>query len=248
MTTRTLVILPTYNELENLEGVVRRLQQSAPDVDILIVDDNSPDGTGWLADRLSDELRNVHVSHRVVRAGLGGAYLEGFAWALRQGYDLIVESDADGSHRPEDLPRLLVAIENSDLVVGSRWVEGGKVENWPISRRLLSRAGSAYARVMLDIPLRDVTGGYRAYRASALLALKLESVNSQGYCFQIELLWRAVCAGLRVREVPITFSDRILGASKMRGRIVIEAMWRVTMWGLAARLAPLGRRTVASHA
>ncbi|GAA5096266.1 polyprenol monophosphomannose synthase [Microbacterium yannicii] len=245
----TLAILPTYNELESLEGVVRRFRRSVPDVEVLIVDDDSPDGTGRLADRLADDRPNVHVIHRAVRTGLGGAYLEGFAWALREGFDVIVECDADGSHRPEELPRLLAAIETSDVVVGSRWTAGGAVEkNWPLSRRLLSRGGSAYARLMLRIRQKDATGGYRAYRAAALRALELESVSSQGYCFQIELLWRANRSGLRITEVPITFSDRTLGVSKMRGRIVAEAMWRVTRWGLATVLDPGSSPVLVNHA
>lgn len=238
MRDHTVVVLPTYNERENLENTIRRLIASVPQVDILVVDDNSPDGTGRLADQMSAANPHVHVLHRHSKEGLGAAYLEGFAWALERGYEVIVECDADGSHHPEQLPDLLAALDDHDLAVGSRWVSGGSVVDWPRSRELLSRGGSAYARLMLRIPQRDVTGGYRAFRASALRAIDLSTVSSLGYCFQIELLWRANCAGLRVAEVPITFTERQWGVSKMHGMIVLEAMARVTVWGIQSVLHP----------
>jgi len=232
MSDRTVVVLPTYNEKESLSDTIERIVTSASHVDILVVDDNSPDGTGQLADRLALANPRIHVLHRAQKAGLGAAYLEGFAWARDVGYDVIVECDADGSHHPEELHRLLEALDNHDMAIGSRWVFGGSVVNWPRSRELLSRGGSAYARVLLRLPQRDVTGGYRAFRASALVAIGLDNVTSQGYCFQIEMLWRANRAGLRIAEVPITFTERRWGVSKMRGMIVIEAMARVTVWGV----------------
>jgi dolichol-phosphate mannosyltransferase len=213
-----------------------------------VVDDNSPDGTGELADALAHDHPHIHVLHRVEKAGLGAAYLAGFAWAIDHGYEIVVECDADGSHHPDELHRLLTALEMCDVVIGSRWVTGGAVVDWPLPRRLLSRAGSAYARLMLKLPYRDVTGGYRAYRTTALHAIGLKSIASEGYCFEIELLWRAHHAGLRIAEVPITFTERRSGASKMRGRIIFEAMYRVTMWGIAARVETARASRVVSHA
>ncbi|MCU1439103.1 MAG: hypothetical protein JWP85_100 [Rhodoglobus sp.] len=234
MSDRTVVVLPTYNEKDNLFDTIKRIGASAPHVDILVVDDNSPDGTGQLADRLALANPHVHVLHRAEKAGLGAAYLEGFGWAIHAGYDVIVECDADGSHHPEELHRLLDALDHHDMTVGSRWVIGGSVVDWPRSRELLSRGGSAYARALLRLRQRDVTGGYRAFRTSALIAVGLDNVTSQGYCFQIEMLWRANRAGLRIAEVPITFTERRWGVSKMRGMIVIEAIARVTVWGIRA--------------
>lgn len=177
--------------------------------------------------------------HRAGKQGLGAAYLAGFAWAIDKGYDAVVEMDADGSHQPEQLPRLLKALEDADLVLGSRWVPGGAVENWPKSREFLSRGGSAYTRIALGIDVHDATGGYRAFRTSALQALDLQSVQSQGYCFQIDLAWRALRAGLSIREVPITFVEREVGQSKMSNKIVAEALWRVTSWGASHRFRQL---------
>jgi dolichol-phosphate mannosyltransferase len=234
MPDRTVVVLPTYNEKDNLFETIKRIGASAPHVDILVIDDNSPDGTGQLADRLAAANSRVHVLHRARKAGLGAAYLEGFGWAIQAGYDVIVECDADGSHHPEELHRLLDALDHCDLAIGSRWVFGGSVVDWPRSRELLSRGGSAYARALLRLRQRDVTGGYRAFRTSALTAIGLANIASQGYCFQIEMLWRANRAGLRIAEVPITFTERRWGVSKMRGTIVIEAMARVTVWGIRA--------------
>ena len=227
-----VVVLPTYNERENLEVIVRRLRRSVPDAEVLIVDDGSPDGTGALGRELAASDSRIRVLQRTAKQGLGAAYLAGFAWALEHGADVVVECDADGSHQPEELPRLLAALPDHDLVVGSRWVREGRIVNWPLSRRLLSRGGSLYARVLLRLRERDATGGYRVFRADALRTIGLGRVDSLGYCFQIEMLWRAERAGLRVVEVPITFVERVHGVSKMTGGIAREAMLRVTVWGL----------------
>jgi dolichol-phosphate mannosyltransferase len=237
-----LVIIPTYNESESLPGVVERVRAAVPDADVLIADDNSPDGTGRLADAMASADDRVHVLHRADKEGLGKAYLAGFAWGLERGYDVLVEMDADGSHRPEELPRLLAQIPHADIVLGSRWVPGGSVVNWPVSRRVLSQGGSLYTRLALGIPTRDATGGYRAYRASALRELDLASVTSNGYCFQIDLLWRGLQRGLIVREVPITFVEREAGTSKMSGRIVREALVNVARWGASRRWAQVSGR------
>jgi dolichol-phosphate mannosyltransferase len=238
-----LVIIPTYNESESLPGVIERLRRAVPDADVLIADDNSPDGTGLLADELAALDSHIHVLHRAGKEGLGKAYLAGFAWGLERGYEVLVEMDADGSHRPEELPRLLAQMPHADVVLGSRWVPGGSVVNWPASRRLLSQGGSLYTRMALGIPTRDATGGYRAYRASALASLDLATVESNGYCFQIDLLWRALQRGLVVREVPITFVEREAGTSKMSNRIVREALLNVTRWGASHRWAQVSRRS-----
>ncbi|WP_374008741.1 polyprenol monophosphomannose synthase [Leifsonia sp. LS-T14] len=258
---RTLVIIPTYNERENVGSIVGRVRASVPDAEVLIVDDGSPDGTGELADALAATDASVHVMHRAGKDGLGAAYRAGMSWALESGYSAIVEMDADGSHQPEQLPRLLAALRgdatamddaatlddgtvtdgavpnagsgSADVVLGSRWVDGGGVVNWPAHRRLISRGGSAYSRLALGLPVRDVTGGYRAFTADALRKLHYERTESQGYCFQIDMTRRAYAAGLDLVEVPITFVERERGASKMGGGIVVEAMLRVTLWGLA---------------
>ncbi len=246
MTESIVVVLPTYNERENLEGMIRRLRRSVPDAGVLIVDDGSPDGTGELALELAASDAQVHLLQRVAKEGLGAAYLAGFAWALEHGAEVVVECDADGSHQPEELPRLLAALPDHDLVVGSRWVRGGRIVNWPLSRRVLSRGGSLYARTLLRVRERDVTGGYRAFRADALRTIGLGRVDSLGYCFQIEMLWRASRAGLRVVEVPITFVERVHGVSKMTGRIAVEAMLRVTVWGMREAVGRLSGRGVAT--
>jgi glycosyltransferase involved in cell wall biosynthesis len=232
---RVLVIVPTYNEKDNLEVIAKRLHDSVPSADLLVVDDNSPDGTGDLADGLAEREDWVHVLHRQGKEGLGAAYLAGFGWARDHGYDVVVEMDADGSHAPEQLPRLLAALESADLVLGSRWVDGGEVKNWPKSRELLSRGGNAYTRLALRLPLRDATGGYRAYRREVLDPLLDKGIASQGYCFQVDLAWQVWRAGHRVVEVPITFVERERGESKMSRAIVAEALWRVTVWGLKSR-------------
>ncbi|MEV6652299.1 polyprenol monophosphomannose synthase [Streptomyces sp. NPDC051219] len=230
-----LVIIPTYNEAENIKPIVARVRSSVPEAHVLVADDNSPDGTGKIADELAVEDDHVQVLHRRGKEGLGAAYLAGFRWGIEHGYGVLVEMDADGSHQPEELPRLLTALKGADLVLGSRWVPGGRVVNWPKSREFLSRGGSTYSRLLLDVPIRDVTGGYRAFRTDTLEGLGLEEVASQGYCFQVDLARRAVKAGYHVVEVPITFVERELGDSKMSRDIVVEALWRVTAWGVGTR-------------
>jgi dolichol-phosphate mannosyltransferase len=236
---RVLVIIPTYNEAENLALILGRVFASVPAANVLVVDDDSPDGTGEIADKLAVEDGRIQILHRHEKAGLGAAYVAGFRAGLDAGYDVLVEMDADGSHAPEQLPRLLAALAHSDLVLGSRWVPGGEVLNWPKSREVLSRGGNLYTRLALGIDLHDATGGYRAYRRVVLQTIELSSIASQGYCFQVDLAWRAVQAGFRVTEVPITFAERERGESKMSGNIVREALLRVTEWGAAHRLAQL---------
>jgi glycosyltransferase involved in cell wall biosynthesis len=237
---RVCVCIPTYNEAENVESIVARTRAAVPDAQVLVLDDASPDGTGALADRLAAADSKVAVLHRPTKQGLGAAYLDGFAWALERDFDVVVEMDADGSHAPEELPRLLAALRDADVVLGSRWVPGGAVRNWPSSRMLLSRGGNAYVRVALGVPLRDATGGYRAYRSEVLRKLSLDDVASQGYCFQVDLVWRALRSGFRVVEVPITFVEREFGASKMDRRIITEALWRVTGWAVTSRFRRSG--------
>jgi dolichol-phosphate mannosyltransferase len=237
------VIIPTYNERDNLESIVTRVRASAPAVDILIVDDNSPDGTGEIADKIGASDARVHVMHRHGKSGLGSAYVAGFCWALERGYDVMVEMDADGSHDPLDLPKILTALESADLVIGSRYVSGSTVVNWPKSREALSRGANVYLRLMLGIGVRDATGGYRAYRAQTLREIGLKDVNSQGYCFQIDLTLRTIEHGHTVTEVPITFTERARGESKMSRAIVVEALWRVAHWGVAWRLGRKRRRS-----
>jgi dolichol-phosphate mannosyltransferase len=229
-----LVCIPTYDEAENIAGIVQRTLAAVPDAHVLIADDDSPDGTGAIADGLALADPRVHVLHRAAKQGLGAAYCAAFSWGLRHGYDVLVEMDADGSHRPEQLPGLLAALRDADVAIGSRWVRGGAVEGWPLSRLLISRAGSLYARLALGIDQRDATSGFRAYRAEAIRVIGPEGITSEGYSFQIEMLWNAVLGGLTVAEVPITFADRALGHSKMSSRIVLEAILKVTRWGVAA--------------
>lgn len=232
-TASTLVVIPTYNERENLESIVGRLRVAQPDVAVLVVDDGSPDGTGAIADAIASEGERVHVLHRSGKAGLGAAYLAGFAWGLERGYGILVEMDADGSHRPEELHRLLDrSAAGADLVIGSRWVPGGTVVNWPWHRIALSRGGSLYSRIMLGVRVRDLTGGYRAIRADLLRTLLAEDIESAGYCFQVDLARRALRNGAEVAEVPIAFVERERGESKMSGTIVVEALLRVTSWGI----------------
>ncbi|WP_030548190.1 polyprenol monophosphomannose synthase [Streptomyces albus] len=230
-----LVIIPTYNEAGNIKPIVSRVRSAVPEAHVLVADDNSPDGTGKLADELAAGDEHVHVLHRKGKEGLGAAYLAGFRWGIEQGYGVLVEMDADGSHQPEELPRLLTALKGADLVLGSRWVAGGRIVNWPRSRQLISRGGSVYSRLLLDVPVHDVTGGYRAFRAETLKGLGMDDVASQGYCFQVDLAWRAVKAGFHVVEVPITFVEREIGDSKMSRDIFVEALWRVTAWGVGSR-------------
>ncbi|WP_206305701.1 polyprenol monophosphomannose synthase [Actinacidiphila soli] len=238
---KVLVIIPTYNEADNIQPIVARVRSAVPDADILVADDNSPDGTGKLADELAAADEAVHVLHRKGKEGLGAAYLAGFRWGIDHGYGVLVEMDADGSHQPEELPRLLTALKGADVVLGSRWIPGGRVVNWPRSREILSRGGSTYSRLLLDVPIRDVTGGYRAFRKETLEGLGIEAVASAGYCFQVDLAWRAVKAGFHVVEVPITFVERERGDSKMSRAIVLEAFWRVGAWGITSRVGKVGR-------
>jgi len=237
MSERVLVVVPTYNEVQNLEPVLDRLRASVPTAHALVVDDGSPDGTGALAEKLAATDERVHVLHRPAKAGLGPAYVAGFRWARQHGYDVVVEMDADGSHPPEQLPELLAALADADLVLGSRYVPGGRVTDWPAHRLALSRAGNVYTRWALRLPLSDATGGYRVARGELIDRLPFDDVASQGYCFQVDWAWRAVRAGARVVEVPITFTERRFGRSKMSGSIVGEALVRVTWWGLQDRLA-----------
>lgn len=239
---RVLVIIPTYNESENLGWIIGRVRSAVPEAHVLVVDDNSPDGTGKLADDMASEDAHVHVLHRLGKQGLGAAYIAGFGWGLDEGYDVLVEMDADGSHDPAELPRLLERLRTADLVIGSRYVPGGSVVNWPRSREALSRGGNMYTRIMLGLPLKDATGGYRAFRASALRALDLQGVGSAGYVFQVDLANRVSSAGLRLAEVPITFAERERGESKMSRAIVAEALWQVTRWGVRDRAAQVRRR------
>jgi dolichol-phosphate mannosyltransferase len=230
-----LVVIPTYQERENIEAIVERVFAAAPEAHVLVVDDGSPDGTGKIADEMAGNDERAHVLHRTEKAGLGAAYIAGFDWGLDRGYDVLVEMDADGSHAPEQLPRLLRALDHADVVLGSRWIPGGAVVNWPRSRHLISRGGNLYVRMALGLGLRDATGGYRAYRRDAIEALGYADVASQGYCFQVDLARRAVAGGLRVVEVPITFVERERGESKMSGDIVREALVRVGQWGARQR-------------
>ncbi|SDQ59910.1 dolichol-phosphate mannosyltransferase [Microbacterium sp. cf332] len=240
-----LTIVPTYNEVENIEGIVDRVLAVGVS-DVLIVDDSSPDGTGDLADRLASRHASVHVLHRTAKDGLGRAYLAGFAWGRERGYDVLVEMDADGSHQPESLPVMLSELRSADIVLGSRWLPGGSVVNWPFHRKVLSIGGNVYARLALGIDIRDATGGYRAYRTEALEAIGLDSVESHGYCFQLDLLWRGLERGLHVVEVPITFIERERGESKMSGNIVRESLWKVSVWGVRRRVSAL-RELVVHH-
>ncbi|CAN5555185.1 polyprenol monophosphomannose synthase [soil metagenome] len=229
---RAIVVIPTYNEAESLAATVTAVFAAVPTASILVVDDASPDGTGDLADRLAAADPRVEVLHRTTRDGLGHAYLAGFERALAEGFDAILEMDADGSHPASALPAILAALSTHDLVIGSRWTPGGAVANWPRHREWLSRIANTYARLMLRIPVRDSTAGYRGFRADTLRSLDLAHVYSRGYCFQIDMTLRVIDAGLTVTEVPITFIDRVAGHSKMNGSIGVEAMLRVTGWGI----------------
>jgi dolichol-phosphate mannosyltransferase len=236
-----LVIIPTYNERENIEPIVARVHQSNPQVHVLIADDNSPDGTGEIADKLAADDDRVKVMHRAGKQGLGAAYIAGFQWGMANGYQVLIEMDADGSHRPEDLPALLGALEQrgADLVIGSRYVKGGEIKNWPKSREFLSKGGNTYIHLVMGLKVRDVTAGYRVFRRATLEAIGLDSVRSAGYCFQTDLTRRVHNAGLKIVEVPITFIERERGQSKMNRSIVVESLWRATSWGVQDRLAQL---------
>ncbi len=238
MAERALVVVPTYNERSNLPLVVPQILEQDPRLEVLVVDDNSPDGTGQLADEMAAADPRVHILHRPGKAGLGKAYLAGFRWALDQGYDFIFEMDADFSHDPKHLAGFLQAIQHADLVIGSRYRTGVNVINWPISRLLLSLGANQYARVVTGLPLMDSTGGFKCFRREVLEAIDFEKVRSNGYSFQIEMSFRAWKKGFRVVEIPIVFTDRVEGQSKMNKRIVREAIWMV--WWL--RLQALGGR------
>jgi dolichol-phosphate mannosyltransferase len=236
-----LVVIPTYNERENLGPILDRLHKALPDVHVLVVDDGSPDGTGELADERAAADERVHVLHRTEKAGLGAAYIAGFRWGLAREYNTIVEMDADGSHAPEDLPRLLDAVGDTDLAIGSRYVPGGSVVNWPLKRQVLSRGANVYSQLALGMRTRDITAGFRAYRRPVLEKLALDEVNSHGYCFQIDLTIRTADAGFEIVEVPITFTEREIGESKMDGSIIREAFLRVAKWGVERRWSQLRR-------
>lgn len=235
---RTLVIIPTYNERDNLLKIVGRVADAAPQVHVLIVDDGSPDGTGALADELAlADPDRVHVMHRSSKDGLGAAYLAGFAWGLSRQYTVLVEMDADGSHAPEQLYRLLDAVDGgADLAIGSRYVDGGEVRNWPRRRLVLSKTANGYSRILLGVDIHDITAGYRAYRREVLEKIDLAAVDSKGYGFQVDLTWRSINAGFSVVEVPITFTEREHGVSKMDGSTIREAILKVAQWGMRARL------------
>jgi dolichol-phosphate mannosyltransferase len=238
---RVLVVIPTYNEADNVRIIVDRVRTATPNVDVLVADDGSPDGTGAIADELAAADPQVHVLHRTAKEGLGAAYVAGFSWARDRDYDAVVEMDADGSHQPEQLHLLLDALGESDAVLGSRYVPGGKTVNWPVSRQLISRIGNLYVRIVLGMPVKDATGGYRAYRMPVLDKIEIDKVASQGYCFQVEGSWRSHKSGCRLVEVPITFVERERGQSKMSSKIVREALWRVTVWGAQARVDAVRR-------
>ena len=239
MLDRILVIVPTYNEAENLPQIVPEILRQDPRLEVLVVDDNSPDGTGDLADRMAQTKTRVHVLHRQAKEGLGRAYLAGFQWGLEQGYQAMFEMDADFSHDPAFLPRFLVAIEDADLVLGSRYATGVNVINWPISRLLLSLGANLYARWITGLPLSDSTGGFKCFRREVLAAIDFSKVRSNGYAFQIEMSFRAWKKGVRLKEIPIIFHDRVEGQSKMSKRIVREAIWMVwwlRLQGLLGRI------------
>lgn len=235
---RVLVVVPTYNEAASLGGVVEAALRADARVDVLIVDDASPDGTGQLADDLADARERAAVLHRPRKAGLGPAYRAGLAWGLRRGYDALAEMDADGSHDPGDLPRLLDALGGADVVIGSRYVPGGAVADWPWHRRLLSRGGNRYARAVTGLPVADATSGFRVFRRVVVEAIDLETVRSDGYAFQLETALRAWRAGFRIVEIPITFTERAHGSTKLSRAVVAEAVWRVAAWGLGGPRGP----------
>lgn len=245
---RVQICTPTYIEAENIEEFLRRARAAMPEADILVLDDNSPDGTADIADRVGAELGHIEVLRRPEKRGLGNAYRAGFAIGIARGYDVLCQIDADLSHDPARLPDLLAAAERADVVLGSRYVPGGGVSDWGLARRLLSRGGCAYARLILGAPVRDLTGGYKVLHRHVLEAIDLDSVRSQGYVFQIEVTYRALLAGFRVVEVPITFRERDAGASKMSLRIALEAMWRVPLLRRSAPAALARARAAAARA
>jgi dolichol-phosphate mannosyltransferase len=236
---RVLVIIPTYNESENVQPITARIRKAVPSAHILIADDNSPDGTGAIADGLAAEDDHIHVLHRKGKEGLGAAYIAGFRWGLEQGYDVLIEHDADGSHQPEYLPGMLERLRTADVVKGSRYVRGGSTKGWPFHRELLSRGGNLWTRLWLGLSVKDATGGFTAWRATTLRGIDLAGVEAAGYGFQVDLIWRALRNGFTVAEVPIEFIEREYGTSKMSGKIVAEAMLLTTRWGLKYRLGQL---------
>jgi len=241
------MVIPTFNEALSLRDVISRLRAAQPDVDVLVVDDSSPDGTGDLADEIAAADPQVTVLHRRDKQGLGAAYLHGFRVALERGYDVIGEMDADGSHQPEQLHRLLEALPSADLVIGSRWVPGGSILNWPRRRELLSRAGNLYTRLLLGIAVRDATAGYRLFRRTTLERIDLDEIVSLGYVFQAELAYRSLQEGLRVVEVPIEFVERALGDSKMSPDVATESLKRITQWGISERSRRIRRVLRPAH-
>lgn len=247
---RILVVTPTYDEAANIRPTLTRLHELNPGVDVLVVDDGSPDGTGRIADELAAADPRVHVLHRTAKDGLGRAYVAGFRWALERGYDLVAEMDADGSHPADALPALIAALDDAavGLAIGSRWMPGGRVVDWPRYRRWLSTNANAYARRVLRMPVRDITAGYRVYRAAVLAAMPLDEIDSRGYCFQIDMTIRTADAGWGIVERPIVFRERVAGRSKMTGGIVVEAMLRTTWWGMRRRLRRRGLDTPAAPA
>lgn len=231
-----LVVIPTYNERDNIRNIVARVLSSTNRVHVLVVDDGSPDGTGEIADSLASNNARVHVMHRSGKLGLASAYLQGFEWGQRQGYTYLMEFDADGSHPADKIPELIAEMDaGAELALGSRWVPGGATENWPLSRRLLSRMAALYCRIWLNSGIRDITAGFRCYRAETLKSFDLSRIGAAGYCFQIEMAWMYERNGLPVVEVPITFVERVHGSSKMSSNIILEALWRVAAWGIGYR-------------
>jgi dolichol-phosphate mannosyltransferase len=247
---RAIIAIPTYNERENIASLIQEIQRTAPSVDILIIDDNSPDGTGKIADDLAAAHGAIHVMHRAGKLGLGTAYIAGFHYAIDQGYDFVFEMDADFSHNPSYLPQFLALAENADLVIGSRYVKGGGTPNWAPLRKFISGGGNRFARAVLGIPIHDCTAGYRCYRTAALRALNLDAIRAQGYAFQVEMAYNFWKSGFRIRELPIIFEDRRVGKSKMSRKIFVEGfLWvmRARMTGDAAvRRQPPARSTSAA--
>jgi dolichol-phosphate mannosyltransferase len=233
---RVLVVVPTYQEVENIEEMLRRVRKAVPLADVLVVDDASPDGTAEIAAKVGEELGGVEILHRESKGGLGPAYRAGFGRGLEQGYDVLVQMDADLSHDPAAIPSLLDALESADLAVGSRYVTGGSIPHWPARRRALSRYGNRYATAILGLGIRDATSGFRAYKAETLRIIDVEHTTATGYGFQVELAYRAARRGCKLVEVPIVFVDRVRGLSKMSSRIIAEAMWSVTVWGVRDRV------------
>ena len=232
MSSKTLIIIPTYQESENIISILERVQAANPEANVLVVDDSSPDGTGQIVERMMKSNSKIQLLTNSVKGGLGKAYVKGFKWGLSKDFDIFVEMDADGSHAPEQLPSILKNLDECDVSLGSRWVPGGRIENWPISRQILSKGGNLYTRLMLGFKVKDATGGYRAYKREVLETIDLDSIESQGYCFQVDMVRRSLAFGFKVCETPIVFTEREAGNSKMSRQIVIEAFTRIGFWGL----------------